>query len=176
MERSAIYQKAERLVQLHQTRDPFRLLDCVRAVTVRRSQYSRLKGFCALINKTYYVVINDTLPEDEQRIVAAHELGHLMLHKRELAVAPMKDEHMYLMKQPEEYEANLFAADLLMADEDVLDGIRTDHMDIFTLCGAFDVPPELMNFKMFSMISRGYSDLRLPMDLESRFLAKEKPL
>ena len=172
MDRDYIYQKAERLIRTHETRDPFRLLEYVHAVTVKKSQYQRLKGYCALLNKTYYVVINDNLSEDEQRIVAAHELGHLMLHKRQLAIAPMRDEHMYLMKQPEEYEANLFAGDLLMSDEEVLDGIYTNRMDIFTLCGTFAVPPELMNFKMFSMISRGYQDLRLPLDLESRFLAK----
>ena len=172
MSRTYIYETTEKLAKKHGTRDPFRLLSELGVTVLRSDRYRHLKGFCALFNRSYYIMINEKLPEDEQRIVAAHELGHFILHKKRLSLAPMQDTALYGMKQTEEYEANLFAADLLMTDEEILQRTEYENMDIFTLCRTLRVPPELMSFKTFSMITRGHRELRLPMDLESTFLAK----
>ena len=47
--------------------------------------------------QTIYVMINSFLSEEEQRIVAAHELGHIVLHRAQLKMAPMKDDVLYNM-------------------------------------------------------------------------------
>ncbi len=172
MSRTYIFDTTEKLVRTCGTRDPFLLLDELGVTVLRSDRYRHLKGFCACLNRSYYVMINALLPEDEQRIVAAHELGHFLLHKKRLALAPMRDTALYGMKQTEEYEANLFAADLLMPDEEILRYTEYENADIFTLCRTLRVPPELMSFKTFSMITRGHRELRLPLDLESTFLAK----
>ena len=68
--------------------------------------------------QTTYVVINTFLAAPVKQIVAAHELAHIDLHRNQLKVAPMKDTVLYDMASQTEYEANLFAADLLLDDEE----------------------------------------------------------
>ena len=69
--------------------------------------------------QTIYVMLSSFLSEEEKRIVAAHELGHITLHRSQLKMAPMSDNRLYNMINETEYQANLFAADLLIQDEDV---------------------------------------------------------
>ena len=70
--------------------------------------------------KTIYVMISSFLSEEEKMIVAAHELGHIILHRSQLKMAPMQDDTLYNMTDNTEYQANLFAADLLIEDEETL--------------------------------------------------------
>ena len=69
--------------------------------------------------QTIYVMLSSFLLEEEKRIVAAHELGHVILHRTQLKMAPMSDNRLYNMINETEYQANLFAADLLIEDQDV---------------------------------------------------------
>ena len=64
-------------------------------------------------------MISSFLSEEEKMIVAAHELGHIILHRSQLKMAPMQDDTLYNMTDNTEYQANLFAADLLIEDEDI---------------------------------------------------------
>ena len=116
-------------------------------------------------------MINSFLSDEEKRVVAAHELGHIILHKSQLKMAPMKDNALYVMQDPTEYEANLFAADLLLADEDLAEKTEYEDLDYFGLCGSLNVPADLMSFKLFSLIKRGHV-YNMPMDIRSNFLAK----
>ena len=47
--------------------------------------------------KTIYVMISSFLSEEEKMIVAAHELGHIILHRSQLKMAPMQDDTLYNM-------------------------------------------------------------------------------
>ena len=58
--------------------------------------------------KTIYVMISSFLSEEEKMIVAAHELGHIILHRSQLKMAPMQDDTLYNMTDNTEYQANLF--------------------------------------------------------------------
>lgn len=58
----------------------------------------------------------DIFASSLKNIVAAHELGHIILHRSQLKMAPMKDDVLYNMRDNTEYEANLFAADLILDD------------------------------------------------------------
>ena len=148
---------------------PFDLLDSLGAVTVLSDKYSPdgLKGYCYFPKRTMFVVINAKLSEAEQRIVAAHEAAHVILHKDHLKIAPMRDFYLYDMKNRLEYEANMFAADFLISDEQVRE--LTEDWDYFSMCKKLAVSPDLMSFKLFSMTSRGYP-YTLPQNLNSTFL------
>ena len=62
--------------------------------------------------QTIYVMLCSFLTEEEKKIVAAHELGHIILHRSQLKMAPMQDETLYNMMDNTEYQANLFATDI----------------------------------------------------------------
>ncbi|MCD8197922.1 MAG: ImmA/IrrE family metallo-endopeptidase [Lachnospiraceae bacterium] len=171
MRNDYIYGQVEKLSIKYATRDPIRLLESLNVVVAETDRYEKLKGYCFLSCKTFYVMISSFLPDAEKRVVAAHELGHIALHRQQLQLAPMKDCVLYDMASSTEYEANLFAADLIIRDEDIEEMSQNEDLDYFGVCSSLYVPPELMSFKLFSLLRRGYA-YQMPMELDSRFLAK----
>ncbi|MCD7751521.1 MAG: ImmA/IrrE family metallo-endopeptidase [Lachnospiraceae bacterium] len=171
MPKDYIFERAEELVRRYKTRDPVELLKCMNVTVRETAQYDRLKGYCFLCCQTYYVMISSFLSEPEKKIVAAHELGHIVLHKQELKLAPMKDSVLYNMTSKTEYEANLYAANTLITDQDVETLSQDPDLNYFSMCSSLDVSPELMSFKLYSLARRGYS-YHMPMEIDSRFLAK----
>jgi Zn-dependent peptidase ImmA (M78 family) len=147
----------------------------MKVIVLENNRFKTLKGFCYMNARTIYVVINGSLSREEKRIVAAHELGHIVLHRNILKMAPMKDEVLYQMKTSTEYDANLFAADLLIEDQDVEQLSKDEDMSYFGLCSSLYVTPELMSFKLFSLIKRGHA-YNMPLELDSKFLAKSPPM
>ena len=143
----------------------------MKVVVIESDRYNSLKGYCFISCQTTYVVINALLTEAEKRIVGAHELAHIILHRNHLKLAPMKDTLLYDMASQTEYEANLFAADLLLDDEDIHKISQDENMDYFNMCKALYVTPDFMSFKLFSLIRRGHA-YNLPQEIDSRFLAR----
>lgn len=88
-------------------------------IVIESDRFKSLKGFCFISCQTTYVVINTFLADAVKQIVASHELAHIVLHRNQLKIAPMKDTVLYDMASQTEYEANLFAADLLLDDEEI---------------------------------------------------------
>lgn len=77
-----ISSEARRVRKKYHSSDPFEILKAMHVVIVYSDSYRRdgLKGFCTVFNRTIYVVINAKLSREEKRVVAAHELGHIILH------------------------------------------------------------------------------------------------
>lgn len=169
-----IFESVEKLVKKFKTRDPFQILKKMNVVVLETDKYKNLKGYCFLSCRTIYVVINTFLTEEEKRIVAAHELGHIVLHKKLLQFAPMRDMMLYNHSDSTEYEANLFAADLLLADEDIEKTTAFEDYNYFDLCSSLYTSPELMSFKLYSMIKRGYSQYHMPLEINACFLKDKK--
>ena len=89
MSRLYVYQKIEKLVRRHGTRDPFELLDAMHVQVRFYFDLHSTKGFSRYFLRQYFVGINGNLPGEEQRIVAAHELGHIVLHAQALKSSPV---------------------------------------------------------------------------------------
>lgn len=172
MAKSYIYEEVERVVKKCHSRNPFDILSSMNVIVKESSSYQKLKGYCFSVNRSVYVIINSSLHPAEKNIVAAHELAHIVLHKEQLKMAPMKDSVLYDMRSETEYEANLFAADLLISDETIEDMTKEDDMDYFKMCQTLSTSPDLMSFKLFSLIKRGHSYPLPPVDMNSTFLAK----
>ena len=67
----------------------------------------------------------------------------------------MQDDTLYNMTDNTEYQANLFAADLLIDDEEIKDIVQNEDLDYFGLCSSLNATPELMSFKLYSLTKRG---------------------
>ena len=104
-------------------------------------------------------------------MVAAHELGHIILHWSELLIGAFKDSNVYDATGQLEREANLFGADLMITDEEVEECIGSCDANFFSVASALNIPAPFFAFKLFSMVKRGFA-MRLPVDLDSAFLAK----
>ena len=169
-----IYEDAERLALRYDTRDPFELLDSMHVVLEFSYSFEKtgLKGFCTVMNKTRYVVINGKLSSVEKRVVAAHEAGHLIRHASDLQIGAFKDNDIYMATGKKEREANVFAADFLIRDEDVLKRMKACDSNFFNVAKALRIPAPFFAFKLYSMVERGYA-MRMPVDLDSAFLARK---
>ena len=171
MKNGYIYDETQKLIRKYKTRDPFKIMDNMHVIVGESSSFQKLKGFCFMSCKTIYVQISSFLSEEEKQIVAAHELGHIILHRTQLKMAPMKDDTLYNMQDNIEYQANLFAADLLLSDADIADMAHNEDLDYFSLCSTLNSTPELMSFKLYSLTKRGQA-YHMPMEIQSNFLAK----
>ena len=150
MKNGYIYDETQKLIRKYKTRDPFKIMDNMHVIVGESSSF---------------------LSEEEKQIVAAHELGHIILHRTQLKMAPMKDDTLYNMQDNTEYQANLFAADLLLSDADIADMAHNEDLDYFSLCSTLNSTPELMSFKLYSLTKRGQA-YHIPMEIQSNFLAK----
>jgi Zn-dependent peptidase ImmA (M78 family) len=172
---SFIHCEAERILKKYGTRNPYELLEAIGAVTRISDAYPKggLKGYCIILNRCAYAVINGKLSEADRRIAAGHEAAHLILHREQIMRSPVKalqDFNLYDSTVRVEREANSFLADFLLADDDVLEAVAAAD-DYFAAARGLSVPAPLFAFKLYSMMQRGYR-VRSPVDLESKFLSR----
>ena len=168
-----IFNQAQCCRKRYKTSDPYELLDAMDVVLLHSNAYPRdgLRGYCTVMNRTKYVVINQKQPEEEQRVVAGHEGAHLILHMAHLKVGAMRDFDLYNTTSRLERQANFFAADLMIADDDVLDLMHSRDADFFDVAKQLLVPAPFLSFKLYSMVNRGFR-MHVPLDLDSTFLKR----
>ena len=114
---------AAHLAEQYQTNDPFALAESVGAEVVF-ADLGELKGLYTCIDDSRFLVIGNHLDEDTARIVCAHELGHDQLHRVLVHNSFLRETDLFRMNDSTEYEANLFAAALLLPDDEVLEMAR----------------------------------------------------
>ena len=74
----------------------------------------QFEGCYMFLKNHRYIFINENLPEHEQRLVMAHELGHALLHRKENCYF-IRNKTL-LLNSKKEIEANKFAMELLLPD------------------------------------------------------------
>lgn len=148
-----ITQAAENILKSHGGRDIFETAENTGA-NVWFRKLGELKGFYICENGARYIVINEELDEPLKKVVCAHELGHDTLH-RELSGGGIREGTLFLDSNKTEREANLFAACVLISDEEILD-LMGDGADISNVAASLNLPPEIILYKLEAMNSDGY--------------------
>lgn len=119
-----IKKRVNLLVRKYGTRNPLEIAKCMGCIIVRYP-LEGVRGFYHYFQRNHIIYVDDRLPEHIMLFVIAHELGHIFLHKRSNAI--FMDTRTYLLKSRYENEANLFAMNLLISDEDI-----EEHLDYTT--------------------------------------------
>ena len=114
-----------------------------------------LQRFFIVHRRIKHITVNDDLPEELQRVVFAHEIGHCVLHCSSGAMAAFHETVLFDTIDFREYEANIFASELLLTDDDVLDTLN-DDMFFFQAASVLCVPSEILYFKFRVMKQKGY--------------------
>ena len=109
-----IRQRVDKLVRLHQTRNPFEIIKGMNVILVFHP-LEGIRGFYQYFQRNNIIYIDENLPKSEQIFVCAHELGHMILHKESNAL--FMDSKTHLNVNSYEIEANKFAMELLISDE-----------------------------------------------------------
>lgn len=162
-----IYRKANDLVQLHGTRNSLLLAKECGVDVVPVGNFEALLGM--YINKWRHraMFLNNRMDEYLTQMVAAHELGHDMLH-RELAKGEgLREFELFRMTSTTEYEANAFAAHVLLDTDEVYELARNGY-DVVSIAKMMNSEINLMLIKLQEMGRMDY-DLHLPMHPQSNF-------
>ena len=115
---------ANRVVQECGTRDP-RLIIKRLGIELIPCDFKEQKGAYKVILRRRFIFINKNLSPLMDRIVLLHELGHDALHSFEAAHRSFHEFNLFDMQNNRmEYEANLFAAELSLPDEEFLEYVK----------------------------------------------------
>lgn len=115
--RDKIKKKVAYYVRKYNTRDPFRLANALN-VEVQIGNTGSCCGCYMFLKNHRYIFLNQELEEQEANMVLAHELGHAVMHRKQ---------NCYFLREKTlllpgiEREANLFAAELLIPEETILE-------------------------------------------------------
>lgn len=157
--------------KFHET-DPVQLCDAMGIIllyTPMGVYPGACKGFFLTQSRKRSITVNSDLPVAIQRIILTHELGHAVLHAKAIGVKAFHDFELFDSTSHMEYEANIFAAEFLMDDNDVLEKLNED-ISFFGAASLLRVPPELLDFKFRLMKRNGYKLIDPPLMANSNFL------
>lgn len=140
-----------------QTNDPFIICELAGITVNFQSMGKRsdsCKGFFMRKCGLDFITINSDLVEELQRLVAGHELGHWALNPRNIPLT-FSDDVFFDTTNEDEKEANYFAAELLLPDDEVLEAINSD-LTYIRAAAILKVPRDFMDLKLRLMSFKGY--------------------
>jgi len=105
---------AQNMIKVYGTNDPLVIADHLDIHVWNERLPLHIGGFFTRIFDSSYIVINSEKPRTWKRAIAAHELGHALLHDHEHIFLSTSN---FVTQSKIEHEANLFAATLLIGDE-----------------------------------------------------------
>lgn len=151
-----IIKKADSIVRRCETRDPRKVAREL-GILVREYPFNDQKGAYKVILRNRFVFLKQDLHPVMSDIVLWHEIGHDQFHRgiaikqgefREFNIFDMQENRM-------EYEANIFAAEASLADDDVLDCIERGY-DVQMIARALRSDINLVVLKIDTLIQQGY--------------------
>ena len=176
---------AEGLVRRYKTRNPFAI---ARELEIPVHQVyhpeSDLPGLTYLalgrpsifINTAYFDAkqqadpsYTDDMIEDDILQVGAHELGHAVLHRKELSRAAIKEYQIFDVRVPMEAEANTFAAGIRI-DTDELTELFNSSLDLIQIASAMHVNINLLIYKMKALSKSGFQFNQIPISAKNNFM------
>lgn len=119
-----IASKANNLARKYDTRNPFEIIKSLNAIVVFHPLES-VNGFYQYFQRNNIIYIDERLSDKEKMFVCAHELGHMLLHKKSNAI--FMDSRTQLNTSKYEIEADRFAINLLVPDDEI-----EEHLDFTT--------------------------------------------
>lgn len=123
---------ANSLAKKYRSRNPFEIIQGMNAILVF-APLINVRGFYQYFQRNNIIYIDDHLPKHEQKFVCAHELGHMLMHRKENTV--FMDAKTYLKTTPYETEADKFAVELLVPNEIILENRQGTTKQISRLTG-----------------------------------------
>ena len=106
--------RVDKLVRKYKTRDPFEMIKGMNVILVFYP-LDGVRGFYQYFQRNNIIYIDETLSEHDKAFVLAHEIGHMILHKKSNAI--FMDSRTQFRTSKYENEANKFAIELLISDE-----------------------------------------------------------
>ncbi|MDO5028105.1 MAG: ImmA/IrrE family metallo-endopeptidase [Bacillota bacterium] len=171
-----IYDKVQDLVAKYQTRDPEDLAQRLNIKIKYIADTKSLLGMYKVLLKNRYIFIPSNLGYLKNTVLA-HELGHDQLHRNYCKDgASFHESKLFNPSNQYEIEANIFAAHLLIRDEDVFAYLKEGLTDR-DLALKLGVDINLLNLKISELVKLKFlplESLRVQRP-SSQFLKTYKP-
>ena len=143
-----IARTVNKLVVKYQSRNPYEICDGLGIKVKQKDLGEEIKAYYYCTSRIRNIVLNNRISEEMQRILVAHELGHDRLHKEIAQLKGFQEVELFVKSITTEYEANLFAAELLIDDEEVLGLLGDDDKSCFGIASELCVPADFLDFKV----------------------------
>lgn len=112
-----IRQKVNVIIRKYGSHNPFEIIQCLNVIIIYAPLVD-VRGFYQYYKRNNIIYLNENLSYSEKKLVLAHELGHLFLHKKSNFI--FMDTHTDFNTNKYEIEANKFAMELLISDYDLI--------------------------------------------------------
>ena len=147
---------AKQLMKKHATRDPYELCDAL-GIRIRLKELGTdIKAYYFYHSRIRNIVLNSRVSETIRRILVAHELGHDRLHKEIAMLKGFQELELFDMAIPVEYEANIFAAEIIVSDNELLALLNDEDKSFFDVAKELYIPAPLLDFKFRILKNKGY--------------------
>ena len=158
---SEIILTADNLANKYGTRNPYDLADALDIEIMPRQFASQLGAYTKILNNRF-IFIKDDLDEFIERIVLYHELGHDQLHQSQLGRnGAFREFHLFnVSKDRMEYEANVFAAQLSIDDDEILE-LGKEGYDNQQIAAILNTDTNLVGYKTEILSYKGIQLNRL---------------
>ncbi len=153
-----IFKKAEQLIQKAGTNNVMKIASYL-GVKLYYGNYDNLLGMYTYKWKHRMIFLNSNLEDYMLQMVLAHEIGHDIFH-RDLASNGLKEFALFNLKNITEYEANAFAAHILLKNEEVFNFVR-DGYDVAQIASTLNSNINLLLIKLQEMNKMGF-DFNVP--------------
>ena len=168
---SIILKKANKIIQLANTRDMIKVAQYLGIKLYFEEDYQNLLGLYTCAYKTRAIFINNRLNKQLTQLVIAHEIGHDMLHRELAKKGALKEFALFsIRKDSIEYEANAFAAHLLLDTEQFI-AFAKEGRTTLEIANLMHTEEELVLIKLKELVAIGYT-LQLSNYAQGNFLKK----
>ncbi|MGO1369743.1 ImmA/IrrE family metallo-endopeptidase [Senegalia sp. (in: firmicutes)] len=145
-----IYNRVKNVISKFNTNDPFEIARGSNIKIKYFNDATKLLGMYTVIERNRFIFLNSRMQEYMIRMVLAHELGHDALHRHLTKNSPFKEYQIFDITSEPEYEANIFAAHLLLDENKIVELINEEYTDV-EIASILNVNLNLLIFKMNEM-------------------------
>lgn len=109
-----IKMRADKLVRFYRTGNPFEIIRGMNVILVTYP-LEGVRGFYQYFQRNNIIYLDERLSDHDRQFVLAHEMGHMLLHKKSNAI--FMDTRTQFNTSRFETEADMFAMYLLIPDD-----------------------------------------------------------
>ena len=132
----------DRLCKKYKTRNPYELIEALGIILTYGEGMEEVRGFYLYDSRIRLICVGNNLPDYLERFVAAHELGHAIMHKH--SCAPFLRNTLWSVDKLE-LQANKFAAELLIPDQAFLE---TPDYTVDQWAAYYGLPREIIELRL----------------------------
>jgi len=151
-----VLQKAKEVHSLCKTGNAYMIADML-GIHVMPRPFVHQKGVYKVILGQRFIFMKDDLDDVMKNMVLLHEIGHDQLHREEAGLnGGFQEFNIFNMRGISmEYEANLFAAQVSLPDEEILELLEEGY-DIQYIAKTMNSDINLVVLKIDMLIRQGY--------------------